>query len=348
MVSDPSGTLPAYAIQRIIGNIGKSGVCLLVPPNALKIPKPDLESWRLVNHRAYDQKTEDNFSGTSVHLSFTEYQMATELSQHGQRDQEAYYIGAIVSIHDRGCWIADIDITKCSMVWLSESRIKASVKAEEKKRRLDLEREFTALFDRYLSANPTSQDEIDDIDFEMAMRDGPSPTFERLFEQEASRPFPRVRPWIDENRVSPQNDEMDEIPINDYQPTEPSDESHDQDSCRHPQADLAHLWPLTSIDSWAELLDPRANNAIVRAHRNRIARLCAAAVAVQQGYNVHVVKDGLCWQCEYKGCDSKAAHNDNVSVYSAMYGNGRTPSEVERCARPAQVLPKGQHHIFIW
>ena len=82
MISDPTDILPMGAIRRIIGNIPRAGLCLLVPPQQLKTPKPDFELWNMLNHVPFDGRMEDNFAGTSLYLLFSEYQLAVDVDIH--------------------------------------------------------------------------------------------------------------------------------------------------------------------------------------------------------------------------------------------------------------------------
>lgn len=68
LLMDPEENLPAIPIQRIVGNIGKSGLSILVPPINPKVPQKDLESWSVVAHEPFDGKVQDSFSASSLHL----------------------------------------------------------------------------------------------------------------------------------------------------------------------------------------------------------------------------------------------------------------------------------------
>lgn len=117
MLSDPITQLPQYATQRLVGNIGKPGLSLLVPPTEPRVQEPAYDTWNLVNHDSFDGKLEDNFAGTSLHLSFSDYSLPIGLGTSGQRYQEAQFVEAIISVYDRGTWVADLDIIKASKEW---------------------------------------------------------------------------------------------------------------------------------------------------------------------------------------------------------------------------------------
>ncbi|KAL8722228.1 MAG: hypothetical protein Q9181_007536 [Wetmoreana brouardii] len=106
---DPS-RMSIHALRHVTGNVGKPGLALLLSPRDTILREPDLESWELVNHAPFDGKSENNFAATSLHLSLTGYEQALNLGRHGSRDQEAFYVEAVVSVHDHGSWMADVDL----------------------------------------------------------------------------------------------------------------------------------------------------------------------------------------------------------------------------------------------
>jgi hypothetical protein len=61
--------------------------------------------------------------------------------------------------------------------------------------------------------------------------------------------------------------------------------------------DFSYLDQLTSIDSWAELIDQPSNAAIVRANGNWLARLAVTVVAFQKGRQVFIASEKVCWKC---------------------------------------------------
>lgn len=69
------------------------------------------EGWRLANCNAFDCVAEDCFNRTSLHLSFTDYNVPLFDSQgRGDRDTQISLQEAIISVRDSGAWVADIDI----------------------------------------------------------------------------------------------------------------------------------------------------------------------------------------------------------------------------------------------
>ena len=63
----------------------------------------------------YDARVIDSFPNTSLHLSFTEFKLpiATGLSSIGSFDADAVIVESLVSVHDHGEWVADIDVLGC-------------------------------------------------------------------------------------------------------------------------------------------------------------------------------------------------------------------------------------------
>ena len=72
ILSDPAHASEGPSIRRLVGNIGKPGITLLVPPPNLLIKSPDRD-FRAVRHAKYDLERVDSCSGTSLHLSFTKW-----------------------------------------------------------------------------------------------------------------------------------------------------------------------------------------------------------------------------------------------------------------------------------
>jgi hypothetical protein len=90
--------------------VGRPGINLLRSPPDPLVREKDLESWHLVNQFRFNGHAEDHFQRTSLHLSFTQYRRAIISGQSGTHESEVYSQEAIVSVHDSGKWIADIDI----------------------------------------------------------------------------------------------------------------------------------------------------------------------------------------------------------------------------------------------
>lgn len=111
LLSDPFENLAPNSVQRITGNIGGPGVCMLVAPFEPRI-RPLGTEYNLIEHASYDGKRENNFKGTSLHLSFTDWTLPLEVKGLEGRtiDQEAYLVESVISVLDSGKWVADLDI----------------------------------------------------------------------------------------------------------------------------------------------------------------------------------------------------------------------------------------------
>ena len=191
LLSDPSNFYSGgHEVRRIVGNIGRPGISMMVAPQqALRI-RPLGNNFRVVQHAKHDLRREDNFQGTSLHLSFTDWKLTLNTGNRGAIDEGVSLIESVVSIHDQGRWVADLDITAMDVhIWDHEC--------------------------------------------------------------------------ICGDRGDPES--------------------------------------LTAVDQWEELLDAPDNLGIVRANKNWVARLAAAAVRWQQGMkrNTFVVRPGsvICMKC---------------------------------------------------
>lgn len=104
---------PSCAISYVMGNIGKPGIALLIPPPEPEVRKHDLEKWRLVEHNPFDGNLAGGrFEGTSIHLSFTGWEGPISLHSSRYQGMEAYYVETLVSAFDGGEWVGDLDVLK--------------------------------------------------------------------------------------------------------------------------------------------------------------------------------------------------------------------------------------------
>jgi hypothetical protein len=109
VLSDPFVSVPDYEMRSITGNIGRQGISILVSPVEPRIRELS-NSYNLVSHEPYDFKREDNFRGTSLHLSFTDWTVPLQTEDSRMIDHDAHVVEAVISVHDRGVWVGDIDI----------------------------------------------------------------------------------------------------------------------------------------------------------------------------------------------------------------------------------------------
>ena len=92
------------------GNIGRSGIAFLVPPIEPMRRSNTIHDFREIVHRPFEGHLQNNFRTTSLHLSFTtaEFPIGTEFS--GTRDEEIYLLETLLSVHEGGEWVADLDV----------------------------------------------------------------------------------------------------------------------------------------------------------------------------------------------------------------------------------------------
>ncbi|KAL7913895.1 hypothetical protein GGI35DRAFT_438893 [Trichoderma velutinum] len=109
MLSDPSSEAKEAQIRHLVGNVGHSGMVLMVSPLQPRIRAVGHDP-RLVEHKPFDGKCIDSFGGTSLHLSFTTWKMPLDWQNTGEIDQEIFLLESVVSVQDNGNWVADIDV----------------------------------------------------------------------------------------------------------------------------------------------------------------------------------------------------------------------------------------------
>jgi len=110
LLKDPVRHTYHDGIRRAVGNIGRPGISMLYSPADVQIRPQKLDSWMLIDLKPFKGELVDSFSSTSIHLSFTGYEVPISVNPGGERDIEATLIETAVSVLDRGQWVADIDI----------------------------------------------------------------------------------------------------------------------------------------------------------------------------------------------------------------------------------------------
>jgi len=114
LLQDPSkqdrSGLPSFTgMRRILGSIDRPGIVMLVPPQAPKVREPDLRSWRIVHQEAFDGDLKDSFQQTSLHLTFTEYEIPVAIVS-GAVDAEVVILEALISVYEGRTWVGDLDV----------------------------------------------------------------------------------------------------------------------------------------------------------------------------------------------------------------------------------------------
>ncbi|KAH8659209.1 hypothetical protein BGZ60DRAFT_120559 [Tricladium varicosporioides] len=110
LLRDPAEECVTYGVQRILGNVGRSGIAFLFPPDNPKIKEWDFGFYQVVRHDEFDGRLDDCFRSTTLHLAFSGYELPIDVGNHGSRHTEAFFLEAVVSLHDRGEWVADLDV----------------------------------------------------------------------------------------------------------------------------------------------------------------------------------------------------------------------------------------------
>ena len=96
-------------ITRILGNLDRPGIVMLSPPSAPLIRPEDPSAWRFINHFSFDGHVADLYKDTSLHLSFTQYEVPMNVSI-GAVDAEVIMLESLISAYDRKTWVADLDV----------------------------------------------------------------------------------------------------------------------------------------------------------------------------------------------------------------------------------------------
>ena len=109
LITDPAAP-QRHTIRHVMGNIGRPGTALLIPPSRPRVKKLGLGNWNLMNFDKWDGVPRDCFQHSSLHLWFTGWVLELDVGYSGAQDKELYLLESVVSLHSRGEWIADLDI----------------------------------------------------------------------------------------------------------------------------------------------------------------------------------------------------------------------------------------------
>ncbi|KAF1846892.1 uncharacterized protein K460DRAFT_392372 [Cucurbitaria berberidis CBS 394.84] len=110
LIRDPYESLAEKTtVRRILGNIGKPGITFLLPPKEPMIREINANSWRVDSYRPFDGTTSCSFQNTSVHLSFTEFNIPLYDGSRSARDNQVFLQESVISVRDKGEWVADVD-----------------------------------------------------------------------------------------------------------------------------------------------------------------------------------------------------------------------------------------------
>lgn len=115
LLNDPSSGYPPNEkslIRAFPGNIGRSGIAFMVPPIDPMIRPSSILDFRNIVHRPFEGHLQNKFRSTSLHLSFTTAESSINVGFSGMKDDEVYLLETLLSVHEGGEWIADLDVQK--------------------------------------------------------------------------------------------------------------------------------------------------------------------------------------------------------------------------------------------
>ncbi|KAK4182282.1 hypothetical protein QBC35DRAFT_468206 [Podospora australis] len=113
LVLDPYNFSDRRGIFRALGNVGKPGVSLLIPPPEPIVRKPTDDEWNLITHSKWNGKENlDLFGKASLQLVLTEYRVPYVTQHRGVRDSQTFFQEATISVYDGATWVGDVDIIK--------------------------------------------------------------------------------------------------------------------------------------------------------------------------------------------------------------------------------------------
>lgn len=109
LLSDPATECFRINMRHLVGNIGQAGMIFMVAPMNPRLRPPKYDP-RMIRPHSYDGKCTDKFKGTSLHLSFTNWKISLDWSNTGEIDQQVFLLESVISVQDKGQWVADIDV----------------------------------------------------------------------------------------------------------------------------------------------------------------------------------------------------------------------------------------------
>jgi hypothetical protein len=145
LICDPAECFNDVKVKRVVGNVGRPGMAMLITPRDPRMSKLDHDTWNHVNHDGFDGKVEDCFQHTTLHLSFTDWEMPIDVGAQGARDREVFFLEAPVSIHHKGKWVADIDVLSMVSSQYFSVNHRSACEGHESRPVADVRREIDAL-----------------------------------------------------------------------------------------------------------------------------------------------------------------------------------------------------------
>ncbi|KAI1196657.1 hypothetical protein F5X97DRAFT_304374 [Nemania serpens] len=87
LTMDPVHPPRRTKIRHVMGNIGKPGTALLVPPIEPSMLMLGIEKWHLINFSAWDGQVTDCFADSSLHIWFTGFTQEVDIGYNGAQDK---------------------------------------------------------------------------------------------------------------------------------------------------------------------------------------------------------------------------------------------------------------------
>lgn len=126
LLSDPHMTVDPRFVRHIVGNVGFSGLNIMVSPaGTLKIRPPKNEI-RTVARWKYDFIRQDKFGGSSLHLSFTGQRFPLISTDANNIDQGIFHLQTIISLWNEGKHVADLNILDVQRTKLCRVQLECS------------------------------------------------------------------------------------------------------------------------------------------------------------------------------------------------------------------------------
>ena len=110
LLQDPWNPRLPFPVRRIVGNVGRPGIVMMIAPVQPRVCKLDEGTWHLISHTQFDGGHDDMFQQLTLHLSISEWQQAVDADSIGYRDTEICFVNGFVGVYERGTWVADLNI----------------------------------------------------------------------------------------------------------------------------------------------------------------------------------------------------------------------------------------------
>ncbi|KAL4818890.1 hypothetical protein BDW67DRAFT_145171 [Aspergillus spinulosporus] len=110
MLCSPADEPPMHEIHDVTGDIGRGGIALLIPPAAPRIRESTVDTWNVYNHDSWNGEYVDYFDNTSCISPTPATTSPLTSGRAGRKTGEIYMLESAVSVHERGEWVAGLDI----------------------------------------------------------------------------------------------------------------------------------------------------------------------------------------------------------------------------------------------